>query len=269
MNGQKREKSDHGCMTCDLGALTGQGQSPFSYFNYSVSRTAFTANQNQQLTIPFFPDSYFVIKKLIASSTSTFTTRIYNSSTGRVLSDTRVGNANLFGTVQLPNRLIDPIIVPPSSKLLLDMTDTSGSGNTIQPVLHGYRYFDMAKPPRFWGPGLALQWYMISAEITLSGNGQGIVQTQVDADADFLVRKLVGTQTGNYTIKISDSSSKDSWFDREQQNANAVGTAQYPAVLAKPKLVKANSAITTEFLDLSGSSNTIQVIFEGAKIYRG
>lgn len=239
-------------------------------FSYAIAPTAYTANQNRQLTIPTFTDSYFVVKRLAAISTSTFTTRIYNGSTGRVYSDVRVNNANIWGTIQLPNVLLDPMVLPPNSNVLLDLTDSSGSTNTIQCVLVGYRWFDLSKPPVFGRRGVRLEWFQYSAvpDAAIAGNGKTIVQTRVDADSDFILRKLIATSTGTFQAQISDSGSKDVWMDQYIRNANLFGTTQYPNVLPKPRLIRRNSTIQTEIEDVSGSSNTVQIIYEGAKILR-
>lgn len=237
-------------------------------FTFSTARTVFTALQLQTLTIPTYSDSFFVITKLVATSTGTFTGRFYNGSTGRVLQDVAVNNVNLFGTIQLPNILRDPIVLPPSSNLQLQLTDTSNSGNTIQISLVGYRWFDLSKYPILSKAGARLDWYMFSASAVITGNGQANLITRIDADADFLVRKIVGNRTGAYTLQISDSAAADSWQDQPVSDANQVGTAQYPYLLAKPRLIGRNSTISIQMNDLSGSTNTVQLIYEGAKVYR-
>lgn len=237
-------------------------------FIYSTPRTTFTALQAQVLTIPTYSDSFFVVTKLVALSTGTFTGRFYNGSTGRVLQDVAVNNVNLFGTIQLPNVLRDPIVLPPSSNFQLQITDTSNSGNVVQCSLVGYRWYDMSKYPLLGKAGARLDWYQYSASVVLAANGSGSAITRIDADADFLVRKVVGNRTGAYTLQISDSAAADTWEDQLVSDANAVGTAQYPYLLSKPRLVGRNSTLSVNFNDVSGSGNTVQLIYEGAKIYR-
>lgn len=267
------------CKVCDTGrtdaataaikdAADGR-RSNVKEFMYSTPRTAFTSGQQQNLSIPTYSDSFFVVTKLVAVSTGTFKARFFNGSTGRLLNDIYVNNVNLFGTIQLPNILRDPIVIPPSSNFVLDITDLSGGANTIQCSLVGYRWYDLSKYPLLGKAGARLDWYTYSATFTsLAANGQTNVITRIDADADFLVRKVVGNRTGAYTLQISDSAAADTWEDQLVSDANAVGTAQYPYLLSKPRLIGRNSTISTAVTDISGSTNTIQLIFEGAKIYR-
>lgn len=271
MAGVNAAPSQSGCQDCDVDALIegGKRAASFEYFHYSTPFVTLTSGQNVVQNIPFFSDSYFIVKKLSAATVGSFSTRIINTATGRVLMDTKVNNNNLFGTILLPNVMRDPLVIPPSGQLQLDLTDLSLAANVIQPVFIGYRWFNLAMPPTFGKKGYFLQWYQYSASVTLAANGLNQITTTIDADADFLVRKLVSTQSGPYSLQLTDSSSKDNWFNQDQANGNVAGSVSYPNILAKPKLMKANSAITANFRDLSGATNTIQLIYEGAKIYRG
>lgn len=260
-----------GCLDADAEAIQKPSvgaRTSVREFAYSIPATVFTALQSQTITIPTYSDSYFVVTKLAAVSTGAFTSRFYNGSTGRTLSDVLVNNVNVFGTAQLPNRLRTPIILPPSSNFQLQIVDSSNSGNTIQCTLLGYRWYDLSKYPTMNKSGARMEWFQFSAAVVLAGNGQNNIITRIDADADFLVQKIVGNRTGAYNLQLSDSAAADTWQDQPVRDANYVGTAQYPYILSKPRLVTRNSTISAQVLDVSGSSNTIQLIYEGAKIYR-
>jgi hypothetical protein len=264
--------SNGGCNKCAVDSveelLKSSRRPNFAYWHYSTPRTAFTALQARDLTINVLPDSYMVVKKLVAVSTGSFTVQMYDGSTGRLLQAFPVNNVNVFGTIQLPNLLIDPFVLPPSASLVLKVVDTSGGANTIQISLVGYRHYDLSRPPVFGNLGRPLKWFQYVINSTLGANGSATPSFKVDADADFLVRKVVANSTGIFMAQISDASSGDQWFDLQQSNANLFGTAQYPNILAKPRLVKANSSINFELTDLTGLSNVTQLVVEGAKVYR-
>ena len=114
-----------------------------------------------------------------------------------------------------------------------------------------------------------LQWFAQVVNIAFPSGGETWQSSlRIDADADFLIRKIVSTQTGAYTLKITDSTSQSYWYDQAQHNSVASGTAQYPFTFSKPRLVQKNSSINFELTDLSLSPNNVQLILEGAKVYR-
>jgi hypothetical protein len=243
------------------------------YFQYSIPRTTLAAGApgvSQTLQIPMLPDSYHVVTHLFAVSSGVFTAQLRNDSDGKYYHTPTalVRNVNLFGTLQLPNKLKDPIVLAPNATLSVTLADIANSGNNIvQIVLCGYRHFDFANPPIPKKGGRRSDWFGLVIDKVLSGyEGPSQILVKIDADADFLVRKLVAVSTAEFLAKIVDSGSANAWSDQPQRNANLFGTAQYPLVLPKPKLVKAGNFLTFELTEMSGSSNTVQIFVEGAKI---
>jgi hypothetical protein len=244
------------------------------YFQYSIPRTVLLGGSpgtSQILTIPFRADSYFIITKMFAKATSTFSVQMRNDADGRYFHSPSalINDVNLFGTLQLPNKLLDPIIVPPNATLSFVLADTSGSDNTVQITLCGYRLYDFTNPPIPKTNGKRTGWFqLVTDKVLTASEGPTQVLVKVDADADFLVRKLVATSTGAFTAKLADAGTNDYWSDQAQDNANLFGTAQYPLILPKPKLVKAMGSLLVEMTDLSVASNTIQIVAEGIKVYK-
>lgn len=267
MNGHMKDCSTCGVKDNVAEVLTSGGKMA-QYFHYSTPLTTVAASGFQVFNVPIYPDSYFVIKKLVSTQAGTFLARLVNGATGRYFQNLAIGNANLFGTIQLPNRLADPIVIPPSSNLQVEITDTSAAPNAIQAALVGFRVFNLQNPPTPTKAGALLSWYQYAVNVALAGNDIQVATIRIDADSDFLIRKIVSTQGGAYTLKISDSGAKDYWFDNEQTNGNVAGTAQYPNFLARPRMVVRNSTINVEVRDLSGAANAVQLVLEGAKVYR-
>jgi hypothetical protein len=274
------------CNTCKDDASTiiaqGTGGKTWEFFQYSSPLTTVGGGLSVPVAIPTFPDSYMVIKKLFASGTvsplaiagNAFTVLIYNSATGRTLQNIPINAFNCFGGVDangllLPANLKDPIILPPSSNIQIQLTDLSGAPNSIQLGFSGYRWFNLAKPPVVSRSGRRLEWFQQAVNVVLPSNGQTTQQIRIDADADFLVRKIMTTRTYSvgYNVQISDSSSKDTWTDLPQNSQIMAGNAPFPYWLPKPKLLAANSSIGLNFTDLGGGG-TFQFVLEGAKVYR-
>lgn len=253
---------------------------PFQYFHYDFPAFSMTALGTSQQTIQTFSDSYFVVKGMAAVAyasnavaTRTFTVSMLNGATGQTLNDFALNNANVFGSFgagAYPNRLVDPIILPPSSNLIFTLVDTANNGTySLQISLLGFRVFDLGNPPVNVRDGARLQWFCYSASQTLAANGGPTpITTRIAADADFLVRKIVATSTGLYQAQISDAANGDTWTKTIEPGQLFAGTAQYPNLLAKPRLIRRNSALLTYMQDLSNAQNAIQIVYEGAKIYR-
>jgi hypothetical protein len=253
----------------------------WEYFQYSTPPVTVGAGLSVPVAVPTYPDSYMVIKKLMATGTvspqavaaNAFSVLIYNSSTGRTLQNIPVNAFNLFGGLDaagnmLPAILKDPIILPPSSNIQIQLLDLSGSANRIQLTFEGYRWFNLAKPPVISRSGRRLEWFQNALNVTIGGNAGANQTLRIDADADFLVRKIMATQAVNFAVQISDSASKDQWSDQLVDMGNIAGKATFPNWLPKPKLLTANSSVSFQFQDLSGTGGTFQMVLEGAKVYR-
>jgi hypothetical protein len=267
------------CGTCSLG----QGSKPkgaaaglirVKEFRYPVADTigaGIGAVLSKSLTT--HSDSYFVVTKLIASAAGTFLTQIQDTGSGVILMDAPIAQANLWGIAQRPNYLKDPLIIPPSSTVLLNLTNGIAGANAFQLVLEGYKHYDLKNPPQPLGKAPVRpfsgteKWFMYSANISLLGLAAGTVQTRIQNDANFVIRKYLASSTGNFQVRLSDTGDQAEWMDGYVQRDNLFGTAQYPAVLTKPRTLRRNSTVQVEVADLSGAPNVIQIVFEGVKVY--
>lgn len=246
----------------------------WDFFHYSNPAITVGAGLAVQINIPALADSYMVVKKLLARSTGAFTVIFLNTATGRVLQSAAVANVNVFGgpilagMENLPAILRDPIILAPSSNLQAIVTDTSGAPNRIQLSFSGWKHYDLAHPPVNGKAGSRLEWFQHVVNATLVAAGRADTQVRIDADADFLVRKIIRTTADTFNMLISDSSSRDAWFDNYQEDSSVAGNAAFPFWLPKPKLVRANSSISVSLQNVGGVGGAIQLVLEGAKVYR-
>lgn len=103
--------------------------------------------------------------------------------------------------------------------------------------------------------------------ITLTANqslpDQSVI---IDGDSDFFILEVHGTQTGNYLVNFRSNNGR-SIAQVPIRNANLVGTGQFPIPLTKPLFVPARGRIAVDVEDLSGSGNTIELIFGGIRAY--
>ena len=104
-------------------------------------------------------------------------------------------------------------------------------------------------------------------QVTLSASQALTDQTVIiDADSDFLILGLAGTQTGNYRVNFKSGNGR--YIAQSQiRNANLVGTGQFPVPLPKPLYVPSRGRIGIDITDLSGGSNVIELVFIGIRLY--
>ncbi len=107
----------------------------------------------------------------------------------------------------------------------------------------------------------------------LTANQVGANQTvqtsiKISADAAFIGMSIRGASTGDFlTFMRIDSS------DRQLQNISVhstalVGTGERPAPLHKPLMLQANTTISFDITDISGSLNSIFFYIFGFKTYQ-
>lgn len=101
----------------------------------------------------------------------------------------------------------------------------------------------------------------------ISGNGTGSNSIKITAEAAFLATDLRVVSTGTYRIFARIDSSDRQLMNEQQHGNNVAGTAQRPGFLAKPLLLPANTTISFDLTDLSGSTNEIELTMNGYKIY--
>jgi len=107
-------------------------------FKVKVASATLSGNGSGTASIEVAEGRRFVISKLTISSTGTFNiTDIKNSATGEsYLSDT-AANTNFKDTGGNKYDLPVPLELTGSCKLIFELTDTSGSSNTIRIACHG------------------------------------------------------------------------------------------------------------------------------------
>lgn len=110
--------------------------------------------------------------------------------------------------------------------------------------------------------------HAIPYDVTLTGNQELLQQgVFIDSDGDFVLKGLVGSQTGNYSLRFRLPSGR-SWPNGYVRNGNLVGTAQFPVPVEPNAVFPAGSKVALDIKDLSGASNTIQILLIGSKLLK-
>lgn len=102
-----------------------------------------------------------------------------------------------------------------------------------------------------------------------AGNDKIASTIQIDTDANFQLLFLIGSRTSALvTIEVFEGGAGGLAWQSDPVNIdNFLGTAQLPFPLVIPQLLPKNRVYKVQTVDTSGSANTVQVIFEGYKLY--
>jgi hypothetical protein len=107
------------------------------FYVYQVALTANQALRDQ--AVPVDRDADFMLTGIHGTSTSTYTIN-FRLPSGRQFANTQLHNVNLVGTAAEP-ALVGPAPVYAAGSVgpALDITDTSGAGNTVEIIFSGIR----------------------------------------------------------------------------------------------------------------------------------
>ena len=89
----------------------------------------------------------------------------------------------------------------------------------------------------------------------------------IDGDSDFLIVGLVGKKTGDYKINWRTGQGR-AIANQRLFDDNIVGIGRLPIKLPKPVIVPARGRLGVDITDVSNSSNTIEVVWVGLRLYR-
>ncbi len=114
---------------------------------------------------------------------------------------------------------------------------------------------------------LAEIYFPYGANIVLAGNANATPAIQIGADADFTAIWLVASSTGTFNFQFFDGSTGRAFMNMRINNVNLFGTAQLPFPMLPPYTFKRQGSIQLDVTDTSGNPNTIQIVFQGKKIF--
>lgn len=115
--------------------------------------------------------------------------------------------------------------------------------------------------------------YFYSLSNTLAGGNAIAANTtvqnsiKISADSAFVALSVRGASTGDLSFFVRTDSSDRQLENIAVHSSNFMGTAQRPAPLHKPLLMPANTTLSFDLADLSGSTNQLFLTLAGFKIY--
>jgi hypothetical protein len=102
----------------------------------------------------------------------------------------------------------------------------------------------------------------IPANATVSNN------FKVTADAAFIAMSVRGQSTGDFLVQARIDNSDRILMNIPVASSAFVGTGQRPAPLHKPLMLSANTTVSFDITDISGSPNDVFLYFFGFKVYQ-
>lgn len=107
--------------------------------------------------------------------------------------------------------------------------------------------------------------YVLNQVLTALQDFNGAIQIQQDADFEWVFR--IANQTGTFQIEIKDLATGRVLMNFPVNNANYFGTAQLPFPNLEPYVFARSSSIGVRLIDTSNAGNTVQIVFEGNKLF--
>lgn len=211
---------------------------------------------------------------------------IKDDNTGRTLGDGSNGRIDIRGISAtalsgitsngwMMARLERSLLIKAGSNLTVEAVDGSGNTNTFRIVLFGFKKLAGEHPFEIWkkaNPSLKGQlahWYSKRLSTAISASGSATLIFDIDSGSDFLVQALTGIRTGACTVRLKPPTGQDKieWSNIAIHFDNVIGNSQFPHRLLSPKFLKRGSTLEVELTDLSGSSNNVEIILHGRKLY--
>lgn len=101
----------------------------------------------------------------------------------------------------------------------------------------------------------------------ISANGSIQNSIKISADAAFIAMSVRGMSTGDYTAFMRMDASDRQLMNEAVVSGAFMGTAERPGPLHKPLLLPANTTVSFDITDISGSTNELYLTLAGFKVY--
>ena len=164
-----------------------------------------------------------------------------------------------------PFKVASPILIRAATTYTARFSDYSTVANSIRLALHGTKIRRGVAPwDKPFRARLAFD-YVVSA--TIAASSTVVVNVPINIDSSFLVKKITGTRTGEANVSIKDSGTDRFWSNTPVHINNIMGSGMYPNVLTAPRFIHPGTSLSVQLQDLSGSSNTIRMVFSGEKLF--
>lgn len=214
----------------------------------------------------------FIIKAISGRSTGTYLLNFVGTGKSELLNNKPLHSSSVIGTGNLPYPLPFPVILRRSESFVIDVSDLSGSANTIEIQLHGialYKEQDAASIKRKYS-GIIPYFYTTDATFSLVATDTTQNISLVNSH-DFLWTQWTYTDTGatnTIDVKLQGTDGRTLHPPELYIDLQAIaGGAQYPKKLEHPTPFYGGNTIAVTARDTAGA-NTLYLTFGGIALYK-
>lgn len=228
------------------------------------------ANSSTTLTITV-PSQYdFHIFTLQSKQSGVYTTEIRDAA-GTYFNNKPLHSSTIFGNGNLPYKLPYPYLLRRSSAIVFNISDLSGSSNTIQITLGGVAYYSRTIGEKIWTENKSIIPFIYTFDDTPVSVGTTDTSAKITLakEHDWLMTKI-SYKDNNSSVALQaklETSGGNSMQNEYIDVATTFGNAQYPYIFQNPTTFYGGNSITMKFKD--SSSNTLYMSFGGIAETRG
>lgn len=255
------------------------------YYVYNFSNTSLPASDGTSFTdvvVRLDSDADFeVMKRHHIATDSRIRVKFQDDAYGRQFQNTGVDLRGVSGTILYTTGVVDvgihpnnfiPYIIPKpyllraGSTYTVSFSDFSRSSNSVRLAFHGAKLRAGQAP---W----AQQWkakvpYTYSTgSFVVGANQTASININIQIDSHFLVMKLVAVRSGPALVTLKESGVDRIWMNTPTHIDNLFGNSQFPNILPAPRIIQRGSALNITVQDISGSTNTMELLFDGLKLF--
>lgn len=225
-----------------------------------------------------------IMKRIHVATDNRILVRYQDDSYGRQFQNTQMDIRGVSGTKLETTGVVDvgislnnfipyllprPYLVRAGTTYTTSFAGFSGAANSIRASFHGAKIRPGKAPwDREWN---AMPPYdYTTGQTTIAAGQTAFVQINVQIDAHFLVKKIVGTRTSQAPalVTIKTTGVDQQWMDKAVHFDNLVGNSQFPNILAAPRLVRRGSTVSITIQNLSTTvAGTYEIILSGMKLF--
>lgn len=214
----------------------------------------------------------FIVKSISGRSTGTYLLNFLGTGKSELLNNKPLHSSTVIGTGNLPYPLPFPVILRRSESFVIDVSDLSGSANTIEIQLHGIALYDEKETEsikRKW-LGMLPYFYTTDSTFTLT-TADTIKNISLVNSLDFLWTQWTYLDTGGTTtidVKLQGTDGRTLHPSELYIDLQAIaGGAQYPKKLEHPTPFFGGNTFAVTARDTTGA-NTLYLTFGGIGLYK-
>lgn len=252
------------------GNIMEEGQHLFQYVSKKIIPAGIGSTIQDEIKID--SDSFFDIQKMYNVDGGDFKIMIRDTYLNYTWMSYPAFRECVFGTIEFPSILYDPILLPPTTSILVEYTNLVAAPNPVECVFEGARRYSQKFPSDAeMSDRSRKRWFQYVFNVSVPASNKVTKVESINADSFFLTKKLIHKKTGDAQNRVAVSTLGNRNLSNVMVSLdNMYGRALRPNSLPRNQRIPLppNSVLQFEVQDLSGADNEIQLVFEGVKNWR-